>query len=416
MIRLHHYGVFFLAALASSAIACSSSSDNGGTTPLGNDSSTATDAGDSAANFDVPVDPDVSLDVPTDVDAGEAPGDGCGSTTINATARDVSVLLVLDKSGSMNQTPTGFSQSKWNAMKTALSASLDKVKNKIGLGLELFPYDTAAPIADPCAGNCCAMPSTSSSAIEVPIGPGATTLASIVSAVNATSPGGATPTAVALKDALDYFTTGAGKSVAGDKYVILATDGGPNCDTGITCDAAHCTRNLDGSCASGTNCCDTSTGGSAIDCLDDAATVSALNDLKTAGVKTFVIGIPGSEAYATFLDAFADAGGMVNPAAPPKYYAVSGSGDVGGLTAVFDTITGALITTCRLQLSSTPSDLGALNVYVDGTLIPQSGPDGWSIDTTTDPPTIVLEGNTCTEMQTKGAKVVEIAYGCPTIK
>ena len=373
------------------------------------------DSSTNEAAFDVPGGNDVALDVTTDGNVGELGPDGsCGGTTIDATARDVALLLVVDASGSMAQTPTGFSMTKWDAIKSALSTSLDKVKEKMSLGLEVFPHDPTGAIANPCSGNCCAMP-TDSAAVEVAVGPGTSTLSSIVSTVDGTTPGGATPTAAALQAALAYFT-GPGKDVKGDHYVVLATDGGPNCDASLTCDADHCTRNLDGACAAGTNCCDPTSGGSRIDCLDDAAVVSALDALSAAGVKTFVVGIPGSEAYATYLDEFATAGGMTNPAAPPKYFAVSASGDVGGLSAVFDTITGELITSCRLQLSSTPEDLTKLNVYVDGTLIPQSGPDGWSIDTSTSPPTIVLEGTTCADIETKGAKVVDIQYGCPTIK
>src|SRR5437868_2299358 len=55
---------------------------------------------------------------------------------------------------------------------------------------------------------------------------------------------GGTPTAHALQLASEYFTTGSGKNLAGDKYVLLATDGGPN-GNALTCDAMTCTTNLD---------------------------------------------------------------------------------------------------------------------------------------------------------------------------
>ena len=38
--------------------------------------------------------------------------------------------------------------------------------------------------------------------------------------------------------AYDYFTTGAGKSLSGDRFVLLATDGGPNCNPSLTCTTA----------------------------------------------------------------------------------------------------------------------------------------------------------------------------------
>ena len=431
MTRFHRFFGFGLGLAL--VVGCSSSGDDN---TQGGD--TGTPPSDSAVGdtyvFDSGAPPDVTLDVPTDVgDIGnpETSDGACGGTTITATARDVSTLLVLDKSGSMNDKPPGYTVTKWSAMKTALSGSLAKVKSRMSLGLELFPYDTAASIGNPCAGNCCSVP-TGGAAINVPIEAGSTAVDKIITAVSASSPGGATPTAEALKRALDYFTTGAGKDLKGDKYVILATDGGPNCNAALTCDAAHCTKNLDGFCSTPMsdagvddadatdsavrNCCDTTAGGSKIDCVDDGSVIAQLNALKTAGVKTFVIGIPGSEAYNGFLDTFAEAGGISSPSTPPKYFAVGAAGDVGGLEATFDLITGSLITTCKLVLTSEPADPNKLNVFVDGKEIPQGGPDGWDLDTTTHPPTITLKGATCGAMTSKGAKIVEISYGCPTIK
>ena len=404
-----------LAALcAGNAVACSSSDTAPNPIDLG-DTAVAGDAGPDSSGFDAQPGNDAALDVNTDVTLTEVGPDGsCGGTTITATARDASALLVLDKSGSMLQKPPGYTVKKWPALKTALGASLDKVKTRMSFGLELFPFDATTPIGSPCAGNCCAVP-TGSAAINVPIEAGDTALPKMLAAIDATDPGGATPTADAMKRALEYFTTGAGKDVKGDKYVILATDGGPNCNADLTCDVDHCTSNLDGTCATG-NCCDPTTGGSKIDCVDDTSVTAQITALATAGVKTFVIGIPGSEAYNTFLDSFAVAGGITSPTPPPKYFAVNAAGGVGGLEAVFDLITGELITTCRLQLASNPADPEKLNVVVDGKIIPQDGPDGWSLDTSTTPPTVVLRGATCSAMETKGAKVVEIEYGCPTIK
>jgi hypothetical protein len=405
----------FAALAATSTFACSSS--DSGPTPIDIEdgrvvTDAASEANDTTTLLDTPG-ADVAFDTSTDVVSTETDG-SCGGTTITATARDASALLVLDKSGSMLQKPPGYATKKWPAMKTALAASLDKVKKRMSFGLELYPFDPVTPIASPCSGNCCAV-ATGPLAINVPIEAGETGVPKILAAIDAVEPGGATPTAEAMKRALEYFTTGAGKDLKGDKFVILATDGGPNCNSALTCDIDHCTTNLDGNCAAG-NCCDPATGGSKIDCVDDASVVAQITALATAGVKTFVIGIPGSEAYNTFLDQFAEAGKMTSPTPPPKYFAVNAAGGVAGLEAVFDLITGSLITTCRLQLESDPADINKLNVIVDGKIIPQDGPDGWSLDTSTSPPSIVLRGATCATMETKGAKVVEIQYGCPTIK
>ncbi|GAC1353135.1 MAG: hypothetical protein NVSMB1_23340 [Polyangiales bacterium] len=394
------------AAIIGFAIAGCSSDGNGAATPL-NDAAGEVDA--------TGTDPEVSFDVQDEIEVALTDG-SCGGTVITANARKVNLMILVDKSGSMSQTPAGFSTTKWRALRTALGTALTKAAPRISMGLELFPFDATTPIAPACAGNCCAMP-TGAAAINVPIEEGTTAAPKILAALDATSPGGATPTAVALQRVLDYYTSGAGMALEGDKYVVLATDGGPNCNATLTCDALHCTKNLDGTACgpAGTNCCDATMGGSKIDCLDDGLTTTQLNGLKAKGIKTFVIGIPGSENYAPFLDAFAEAGGAAK-AVSPKYFAVTAKKDVAGLTEVLSLITGELITTCKLQLAAAPTDVKLLNVFIDGVIVSQTGPDGWEIDNSTTPPTVVLKGATCTSMQTKGAKVVAIKQGCPTLK
>ena len=165
------------------------------------------------------------------------------------------VALVLDKSGSMND-PLG-AGTRWSAMKTAVGTALDQVKGTLAFGLEFFPNAmSAGQTCDVLAGE---------AAIVIPIGPGATTVPQIVKAFDANPPGGGTPTATALARAYDYFTIGGGKDLPGDRFVLLATDGGPDCNPSLTCPTDSCTVNLDDpqrTCgprtASGgaANCCD----------------------------------------------------------------------------------------------------------------------------------------------------------------
>jgi hypothetical protein len=344
---------------------------------------------------------------------------GCGLSQISASNIPVNVLLVIDKSASMKDQPTGFPSDKWSALQAALSAALDQVKATISFGIEFFP--NPPELTNPM--QTCFVPS-GASAIGIPIGPGSTTVPTILKAIQSTAPAGGTPTAAALQRAYEYFTTGAAKALTGNRYVLLATDGGPDCNSALTCGAATCTINLDGhTCGpprgnAPNNCCDSNVGGPNAPgaCLDDAGTVAAINALRTAGVRTFVVGIPGSEAYASYLDAFAEAGGETNPAGPPKYFAVTASGGVAGLTAVLSSITKQLVTTCNLQLKSVPPDLSKLNVSVDGKVVPQAGPDGWALDTATSPPTVILKGATCSKIEMSGADTVQVVYGCPTVQ
>jgi hypothetical protein len=352
-------------------------------------------------------------------DASVAPDvfpDACGAQKVTATSKPVNILLVIDKSGSMADKPAGFTVDKWTALKTALTESLNQVKGGIAFGLELFPVssDPLNPILPTCTTNCCDMQSGS---VEIGVTLGTIALPPILDMLKNTTPAGGTPTAVALNNALGYFTAGPGKDLPGEKYVLLATDGAPNCNGTASCAAASCTLNIDKTCP-GANCC--ANPGMQTACVDDAATVDQINKLKAAGVSTFVVGIPGTELYSGFLDTFAVAGGMpatggADGAAGPKYFAVSATGGVGALTDVFKSITTLLIKSCDLQLEKDPPDLNLLNVMVNSKIIAQSGDDGWDIDKTTSPPTIRIKGATCQDIQTNGAQSVEVLYGCPTI-
>ena len=77
-------------------------------------------------------------------------------------------------------------------------------------------------------------------------------------------------------------------------------------------------------------------------------------------------------------------------------------------------ITTKLIVTCKLELTSEPPDPTLLNVYVDGNIVPKDATDGWKLDVSTQPPTVVLQGTTCAKLGSSGAQPISIKYGCPT--
>lgn len=364
--------------------------------------------GDGGPNPFGNVDPDAATmqgDSSLPLGDGEAPPEPtCGSSPFGASLAEVHVLLVIDKSGSMAETPEGFDGDKWSAMKTSLATSLAEVDDNVGLGLALYPIDG------------CSVPAGSD--IEVSVQPSAQALPDVLAALDDAMPSGGTPTAAALARAHAYFTDGAGSVLTGDKFVLLATDGGPNCNDSASCGAATCTVNIDGMCpAQVANCCDPDQAGEGAQagCLDDDATTAAIAALAADGVDTFVVGIPGTETYAESLDAFAESGGRPSSSDSPRYFAVSASGDgASGLTSVLRAITGSLITSCRLQLDSDPPDLRKLNVEVDGTVVTQ-GDDGWALDTSTSPPTVELLGESCDRIEQNGVENVTVTFGCPTM-
>jgi hypothetical protein len=157
----------------------------------------------------------------------------CGGLVTSTSHAQADVLLVLDRSGSMNNSiaqdcycdtasagtsgtlcaNTANCITRWTSLTTALSATLSSSPN-IRWGLKLY----ASP-----AGSACTVTDGS----EVPIGD--TSAAAIEALISSVSPSGSTPTAAAVTAATAYLQT---VSDAGKKVILLATDGQPNCPSG----------------------------------------------------------------------------------------------------------------------------------------------------------------------------------------
>jgi hypothetical protein len=334
-------------------------------------------------------------------------GKSCGVTRLDAEQPIANVLLVIDKSSSMTNRG-GFSESKWLTLTAALEAAIEETRERVSYGLEFFPF-ADDPDAEPTT---CETPASGGPLVPIADLAGAD---EVLSALASYEPSGGTPTAAALKRAGEYFADGEGASLKGDKYVLLATDGGPNCDAELRCEAETCTINMEGLDCAG-NCCDPDKDPEGpTSCLDEGGTVAAVEALADAGVKTFVVGIPGTEFYAETLDRIAVAGLAPNQAGGSKYYRVTADGDAEGLTELLIEITSGVIRSCSLQLEEDPPALDKINVEIDGEVVAQSGDDGWELDDTTSPPTLVLKGETCRVLEQEGAASIEVTFGCPTV-
>jgi hypothetical protein len=225
--------------------------------------------------------------------------------------------------------------------------------------------------------------------------------------------------AAALERAFDYYTTGEGRNLVGDKYVLLVTDGGPNCHTSAvsSCEGDKCTRNLDPdpNCNLATNCC--STAALAVNCLDDGSVNTAIGNLAAGGIKTIVVGIPGSDPYVQYLNLFAQTGGMPQTGGTTAYYAVAESAGATGLADTLTAITIDLVKSCVITYTKPPDDPGLVNVLVDCELVPENpsadGGDGsfWTLDLATG--TITLGGPICEKILKQGVNRVDYVFGCP---
>src|SRR6185437_5973197 len=173
---------------------------------------------------------------------------------------------------------------------------VESLKYVIRPGAAAFPLDPSG--SDPCHPGGEVFPPTFGNPYGFDVATGSLT------------PNGGTPTAATLLALQPRLAGLKGKVIA-----VLATDGGPNCNPNAMCTAAQCSENIEGCspqdtcCAMGTNCC--APGGSAgpLNCVDEAASVSAVGALHAAGVEVSIVGIPGSQAYADVLTQMAFAGG-----------------------------------------------------------------------------------------------------------
>jgi hypothetical protein len=334
----------------------------------------------------------------------------CGMQATEAQFRPVSILLVVDKSSSMSLGQDVYNLSKWQALRMALNQAIGQVTAGVAIGLELFP---SPAVTTSCSGvDCCAMPDPGST-VEVPVAIG--TAAQIQSILGNTSPGGATPTAEALRRAGDYFANGAGAGISGQKIVLLATDGAPNCGAATDCGSDKCTLNIEsvtGCAPAGASCCTTQ----GVSCLDDAATLAAVAALTTAGISTVVVGIPGSEAYVAVLESL---GGAALAPAPgvSSYYQISTTAGLQGLEDTIQAITTNLVKSCEVPLDKAPDDPARVNVAVDCQVVTKDMADGsgWHLDQSTNPPTLVLEGQICAQITGQGVQRIDTVFGCPTV-
>ena len=238
-------------------------------------------------------------DASSSATADAAPDASCGAQTQDIGVVNLGnppdMLVVLDRSGSMNDPPVTIPPtllSKWSLMANALDTITAAKDQNIKFGLMDFPSD----------GNCGA-----SATPEIGIALG--TSLGFLGYFLTHSPDGNTPSYLALQAALTYYQS-IPVNPAG-QYVIFATDGLPNC------------------------------GGTPPDpnTTSYPETVAAVAALYSAGIKTYVIGFDTLGQNTGVLDDAATAGGEALPG-EPKFYEASNATD---LQNALQTISGGVI-------------------------------------------------------------------------
>lgn len=303
------------------------------------------------------------------VDAGE---DKCGEHRFDLERKPAELLLVLDRSGSMQDAPDGASDStpKWDLVVPAVNQVIMSTDATISWGLKSFPEGE---------GEECEASGVTS---KIDVALGAMNASAVTGAISMTTPeGNGTPTGDAVLQGLKYLQT---LTDDNPKYLLLATDGEPSCPKDSDKARAH-----------------------AVESIEMAA---------AAGVHTFVLGVATTKKSATgVLNDMAIAGGEPqlsdpNPLASRFYLANSKEQLVTALQLITGQISG-----CTFSWDEAPPVPENIAVKVGGMKAPRDAMNGWEYSGD-DHLGVEVRGTWCEMIKTTAKNMVEIVFGCPNVE
>jgi len=338
----------------------------------------------------------------------ECGADFCGDSFLSERRDPPNLYFLVDRSGSMESIPNGSRLTKYDMARRVLGDVLRAIGHRVRYGAAIFPESVST---DEC--------STGREVIPLTLGapPSCTgetdpELPFTLSVFGNYAPGGTTPTSAALADLVPEL-----EALDGDTYLVLVTDGAPNCNLEASCGPEQCTLNIEGAtigrtqCTGDVNCCDPERFGeyAAGNCVDLDASVREVERLAERGIPTYVIGMPGAEPYAAVLDRMAEAGGTARSGTTTAYYAVSDQDELQDALTLIGT---GLAIRCSIDLEAPPEDPRHVNVYFDGQVVPADPDDGWSWDGDS---RIVVNGEACDTLKSGSVIDARAVFGCETV-
>jgi len=334
----------------------------------------------------------------------------CATSTMQSDLLPTNILFVIDRSGSMscNPPPTTDSvacemkperanagePSKWEITSSTLAAAIEALPATAVVGISYFSNN------DSCGVQ---------SVPSVPLAPiSAEHKRTLADSLAGVKPAGGTPivgaTILAYRKLHEAALAG---DIYGPEYVVLLTDGqqSDECSSTRCADAASCTALL----------------------VDEEVPKAAGPGV---GIRTFVIGVPGSEPARSVLSAIAQKGGTGRDGCDPElgdcHFDMTMESDLASaLASALRAIAGQAVT-CELPLPEPEGELDLERVNVvytpgngdkaeivvrDTRAACNAGAAGWQA--AEDGQTILLCGEVCERVRSDAGARVDVVLGCP---
>ncbi len=292
------------------------------------------------------------------------------------------IMLAVDRSQSMSFPIAAGGESRWFHLKAAMTEYLSTHGTVARMGLMTFPVD------DACGPGAVTVPMFETNDNPVELQKHAD---EINAKLQATQPGGVTPTMESLRALANYAPMLGGR----ESIVVLATDGLPNCNPGnpnsYDVNPAAC------DCTFASNMC----GGqyNRLSCLDRSGTVAVVKELLAKGIKTAVVAFGEDTLFGVgpqVMNAIASEGGAprtcphgnnaecgannvcdkATKVCEMRFYAASNSRELADALATigYDLSKGDA---CEQTLEVVPADERYLTVLLNDQPLPP-GPDTWT--------------------------------------
>ncbi|HEX4339717.1 MAG TPA: VWA domain-containing protein [Polyangiaceae bacterium] len=292
-------------------------------------------------------------------------GGDCGQTTLEIEKVPPNIMLLLDRSGSMNGDAGG--DTRWNVAKSAIGKITSALGANIRFGLATY--------------SSCEKGGCSAGSVVVPI-----------------APDNATAVETFLASTTDQRSSD-GKGLTSDgKLKYLCDSGDPETSTGKSLSALTAEPSLMDPAR--TNAVILLTDGKENDeCKGDCDGACGAGKLlaQSPPVKTYVVGLGVS---ASALDAIAEAGGTTSSIA---------TDDLGQLSGAFDTITSS-VDSCEYTVGTAPPDTDGLYVFFDKAPVSKDPANGWSYASAGKK--LEFNGKACDQLRAGSVTNVDVVYAC----